>query len=55
MRTTGDVARELRVPPRTIQDAVRTGRIPSVRYGRLYLIDEDGYRLARTTYGNRHQ
>ena len=38
MRTTGEVARELGVSIRTIQEAVRSGKVASTRWGRKYLL-----------------
>jgi excisionase family DNA binding protein len=36
--TTGEVAKLLRVHPRTIQEWIRSGMLPAVRYGKLLRI-----------------
>jgi excisionase family DNA binding protein len=36
--TTAEVARKLRVHQRTVQEWIRTGMLPAVRYGRLLRI-----------------
>ena len=53
MRTTGEVARELGVSIRTIQEAVRSGKVASTRWGRKYLLPPESVELLRAVYGRR--
>jgi excisionase family DNA binding protein len=39
--TTEEVAQLLKVTARTVQEWIRTGKLPAVRYGRLYRVRAD--------------
>jgi excisionase family DNA binding protein len=48
--TPAEVARLLKVTPRTVQAWIRAGRLPARRYGRLYRVHaEDLAQLGRET------
>jgi excisionase family DNA binding protein len=48
--TTDEVAQLLKVAPRTVQDWIRKGQLPAVKYGRIYRVRaEDLQRFGRET------
>jgi excisionase family DNA binding protein len=52
--TRGEAAEQLRVTTRTVDDLIRSGKLPAVKFGRRVLVRSDDLReLAKTGHNGR--